>query len=511
MSYEAVIGLEIHAELNTRTKMFCYSKNDPDEKHPNINICPICMGHPGTLPTVNREAVKKVIQVGLALHGEIPEFSPTGRAPSGFSQFDRKNYFYPDLPKGYQISQYEHPLVKGGYLEIAGKRIRITRIHLEEDTGRLAHIIGETEQIGDGRNATRGDIRFTPPKSYSLIDFNRSGVPLMELVTEATTFQSTEEAAKGASKFGKELQLILWYLGVSEVNMEKGEMRVEANISVSTDPRKLGTKVEVKNLNSFKSVEKAIKFEIDRMIGLHESRKGAEIAQETRGWDEAKQKTFSQRKKEGSADYRYFPEPDLPKLYLHKVFDLEKMKKELPELPEMKRKRYKKRWGLKDEDIEIYIGNYEKIANFFEETAKILNKTEKIKIAANYITTDWIGLKKNNEKTRLPSAENFAELINLVAENKISSRAAKDILAMMTINDESPLKIATEKNLLQSSDTSELKKIAQKIIDANPKVVADYKGGKVQAVMSLVGQIMKETKGSANPAVTKQLLVDLLK
>ncbi len=473
--YYPTIGLEIHAELKTLTKMFCACKNDPDEEKPNTNICPVCMAHPGAMPTLNKKAIENVIKVGLAVGGKIADFT----------EFDRKNYFYPDIPKGYQISQYKYPIVSSGRLS----GMDITRIHLEEDTANNKH--------------DRGD--------FSLIDFNRSGVPLMELVTEATTFQSTEEAAKGASKFGKELQLILWYLGVSEVNMEKGEMRVEANISVSTDPRKLGTKVEVKNLNSFKSVEKAIKFEIDRMIGLHESRKGAEIAQETRGWDEAKQKTFSQRKKEGSADYRYFPEPDLPKLYLHKVFDLEKMKKELPELPEMKRKRYKKRWGLKDEDIEIYIGNYEKIANFFEETAKILNKTEKIKIAANYITTDWIGLKKNNEKTRLPSAENFAELINLVAENKISSRAAKDILAMMTINDESPLKIATEKNLLQSSDTSELKKIAQKIIDANPKVVADYKGGKVQAVMSLVGQIMKETKGSANPAVTKQLLVDLLK
>ena len=473
--YYPTIGLEIHAELKTLTKMFCACKNDPEEEKPNTNICPVCMAHPGAMPTLNKKAIENVIKVGLAVGGKIADFT----------EFDRKNYFYPDIPKGYQISQYKYPIVSSGRLS----GMDITRIHLEEDTANNKH--------------DRGD--------FSLIDFNRSGVPLMELVTEATTFQSTEEAAKGASKFGKELQLILWYLGVSEVNMEKGEMRVEANISVSTDPRKLGTKVEVKNLNSFKSVEKAIKFEIDRMIGLHESRKGAEIAQETRGWDEAKQKTFSQRKKEGSADYRYFPEPDLPKLYLHKVFDLEKMKKELPELPEMKRKRYKKRWGLKDEDIEIYIGNYEKIANFFEETAKILNKTEKIKIAANYITTDWIGLKKNNEKTRLPSAENFAELINLVAENKISSRAAKDILAMMTINDESPLKIATEKNLLQSSDTSELKKIAQKIIDANPKVVADYKGGKVQAVMSLVGQIMKETKGSANPAVTKQLLVDLLK
>ncbi len=472
--YYPTIGLEIHAELKTETKMFCGCRNNPDEEKPNTNICPVCMAHPGALPVLNKKAIKNVIKVGLAVGGKIADFT----------EFDRKNYFYPDIPKGYQISQYKYPIVSGGNL--AG--IDITRVHLEEDTANNKH--------------DRGD--------FSLIDFNRSGVPLMELVTEAHTFESAEETAKTASKFAKELQLILWYLGVSEANMEKGEMRVEANISVSTDPKKLSTKVEVKNLNSFKSVEKAIKFEIDRMIELHESGKASEIVQETRGWDESKQKTFSQRKKEGSADYRYFPEPDLPKLYLHKAFDLEKIKKELPELPEAKRARYKKDFGIKEEDIEVYINDPE-LGAWFEEAAKILKDKEKIKIASNYITTDYMGLKKAHLAVKPPSVGNFAELINLVAENKISSRVAKDILAMIVVSDESPLKIATEKNLLQSSDTGELKKIAQKIIDANPKVVADYKGGKEQATMSLVGQIMKETKGSANPAVTKQILVELLK
>ena len=411
---------------------------------------------------------------GLAVNGTIADFT----------EFDRKNYFYPDIPKGYQISQYKYPIVSGGHLA----DFDITRVHLEEDTANNKH--------------DRGD--------FSLIDFNRSGVPLMELVTEPTTFESPDGAAFGATKFAKEFQLLLWYLGVSEANMEKGEMRVEANISISPDSKKLGTKVEVKNLNSFRSVERAIKYELERMMQLHEEGKAGEIVQETRGWDDSKQKTFSQRKKEGSADYRYFPEPDLPKLKLHEAFDLKKMKKELPELPVAKRLRYKNDFGIKDEDIEVFINDVN-LGVWFENISRILLDKNKIKIASNYITTDFIGLKKANSDIEFPSANNFSGLISLIAENKISSRAAKDILAMMVVKDESPLKIATEKNLLQSSDTGVLKAIAQKIIGANPKVVADYKGGKEQALMSLVGQIMKETKGSANPAVAKQVLIDLLK
>jgi len=472
--YFPTIGLEIHAELKTQTKMFCGCKNDPDEEKPNVNICPVCMAHPGALPVANKKAIENVIKVGLAINGNIADFS----------EFDRKNYFYPDIPKGYQISQYKYPIVSGGHLA----DMDVTRVHLEEDTANNKH--------------DRGD--------FSLIDFNRAGVPLMELVTEPHTFNNAEETAQKATKFAKELQLVLWYLGVSEANMEKGEMRVEANISISKDKKKLGTKVEVKNLNSFRAVERAIKYEVDRMTELLENGKGSEIVQETRGWDENKQQTFSQRKKEGSADYRYFPDPDLPKMKLHEAFDLEKMKKELPELPAEKRIRYKNDFGIKDEDIESYI-NDPILGIWFEEVAKILNNKEKIKTASNYVTSDYLGLKKTQKEARIPSVNNFVELINLVTENKISSRTAKDILAMIVINDDSPLKIATENNLLQSSDVNALKEIAQKIIDANQKVVADYKGGKEQALMSLVGQMMKETKGSANPAIAKQVLIDLLK
>ena len=473
--YYPTIGLEIHAELKTATKMFCGCKNDPDEEKPNVNICPVCMAHPGALPVVNKRAVENVIKVGLAIDGKIADFS----------EFDRKNYFYPDIPKGYQISQYKYPIVSGGHL--AG--MDVTRVHLEEDTANNKH--------------------FDQGEGYSLIDFNRGGVPLMELVTEPHTRDNAEEIAKLASGFAKELQLVLWYLGVSEANMEKGEMRVEANISVSTDPKKLGVKVEVKNLNSFKSVEKAIKYEVDRMIKLWEEGRESEIVQETRGWDESKQKTFSQRKKEGSADYRYFPDPDLPKMKLHEAFDLEKMKSELPELPEQKRDRYQKDFGIKNEDIEVYI-NDPVLGAWFEDVAKILKDIEKVKIASNYVTSDYIGLKKNFAEARLPQNTNFAELINLVTENKISSRAAKDILAMIVIKDESPLKIATEKNLLQSNDENALKKIVEKIINENPEPVASYKAGKENAIMSLVGKIIKESNGSANPQIVIKLLKEML-
>jgi len=487
--YYPTVGLEIHAELKTQTKMFCGCKNDPDEEKPNMNICPVCMAHPGALPVINKKAIENVIKVGLAVDGKIADFT----------EFDRKNYFYPDIPKGYQISQYKFPIVSGGRLA----DMDITRVHLEEDTANNKHLSGVKHPEIQVFN-TRQD-------GYSLIDFNRAGVPLMELVTEPHTFNTAEETAKKASKFAKELQLILWYLGVSEANMEKGEMRVEANISISSDIKKLGIKVEVKNLNSFRSVERAIKYEIDRMIELHESGKGNEIIQETRGWDESKQKTFSQRKKEGSADYRYFPDPDLPKMKLHEAFDLEKMKEQLPELPETKRARYKKDFGIKDEDIESYINDPFLLGAWFEDIARILNDKEKIKIASNYITSDFLGFKKNNEDVKMPSAKNMAELSSMIMEALISSRVAKDILIKIVINDESPMKIAIEKDLLQKNDENALKQIAQKIIEANPKVVVDYKGGKENALMSLVGQIMKETKGSANPVVVKQLLVEILK
>ena len=466
--YLTTIGLEIHAELKTNSKMFCGCVNDPDQEKPNMNICPVCMAHPGTLPVVNKKAVEHVIKVGLALNANIADFT----------EFDRKNYFYPDIPKGYQISQYKNPIVSGG--ELAG--VKITRVHLEEDTATSKH--------------DRGD--------YSLIDFNRAGVPLMELVTEPVIHSSKE-----AGNFGRELQLLLKYLGVSGANMEKGEMRVELNISVSADKEKLGTKVEVKNINSFRAMERAAEYEIKRMTGLLGSGKGEEIIQETRGWDESKQSTFSQRKKESAHDYRYFPDPDIPKFYLSKIFDIEKMRKELPELPEAKRLRYRNEFGIKDEDIESYIIDQE-LGSWFEQVASKLKDKEKIKVASNYITSDYLGLKKTKE-VRLPSVENFAELINMVIDGKISSRGAKDILALIVENDESPMKIAEKKGLLQQSDEGALKEIVQKIIDGNTTIVATYKSGKENALMSLVGQIMKETKGSANPAIVQKLLKELIK
>ena len=466
--YYTTIGLEIHAELNTKSKMFCGCINNPNEKTPNVNICPVCMAHPGTLPVINKKAVESVIKVGLAIGANIADFT----------EFDRKNYFYPDIPKAYQISQYKFPIVSGGKLN----EVDITRIHLEEDTATSKH--------------DKGD--------YSLVDFNRAGVPLMELVTEPIIHSS-----KQAGDFGRELQLLLKYLGVSEANMEKGEMRVELNISISESPDKFGTKVEVKNINSFRAMERAAEYEIKRMSALLDSGKGSEIVQETRGWDENKQSTFSQRKKENANDYRYFPDPDLPKLFLNKIFDMEALKNSLPELPKAKRDRYRNDFGIKDEDIESYIVDQE-LGLWFEGVANLLKNKELIKTASNYITSDYLGLKKINESVKLPKIENFAELMNMVSEGKISSRGAKDILAMIVLNDESPMKVAEEKGLIQNHDEGALKEIVQKIIDANPEVVATYRGGKENAIMSLVGQVMKESKGSANPQMVQKLLKELL-
>lgn len=473
--YFYTIGLEIHAELKTNTKMFCGCKNDPDETKPNVNICPVCMAHPGALPVINKKAVENVIKVGLALNGNIADFT----------EFDRKNYFYPDIPKGYQISQYKYPIVSGGHLV----GMDITRVHLEEDTANNKH---------------RGEA--------SLIDFNRAGIPLMELVTEPHTFESPEDTAKIATKFAKELQLILWYLGVSEANMEKGEMRVEANISVSLNKEKYGTKVEVKNLNSFRSVERAILYEIKRMTELHNSGKAGEIVQETRGWDESKQSTFSQRAKESSHDYRYFPDPDLPKLKLKDSktgFDFQALRVKLPELPDKKRDRYKKSHLLKDEDIETFINN-KYLCLYFDELAQKSKHPKSIQLAANYITSDFIGIKKNNTEATLPSINNFIELINLVDEGQISSRVAKDILAMIVIKDESPYKIATEKNLLQINDEVKIKEIVRVVIDANQKDAEDYKQGKKNAAMSIVGKVIKETKGTANPTIVQSSVISIL-
>ncbi len=466
--YKPTIGLEIHAELKTQTKMFCNSVNDPEEKQANINICPVCMAHPGTLPVINKKAVRHVLKVGMTINGNLADFT----------EFDRKNYFYPDIPKGYQISQYKYPLISGGNL--AG--VDITRIHLEEDTARSTHHDG-----------------------YSLVDFNRAGLPLMELVTEPVV-----KNAEQASMFAKELQLLLRTLGVSDANMDKGEMRVEANISVSkTDT--FGTKVEVKNLNSFKIVEKAIDYETKRQIELIES--GGEVSQETRGWDENKQETFSQRVKEGSADYRYFPDPDLPKLRISEIdeFSKENLKIETPELPWVKRERYKEDYGIKDEDIEVFIVN-KKLGDFFEDVISGFNDDKVfIKLASNYITSDLIGIIKGEEKINLPDPKEFAKLITMAKSGDISSRATKDILAIFYREGGDPEKIAKEKNLLQKSDEGELKIIVKTIVEDNKEVSLEYKAGKESALQYLIGQGMKATKGSANPKILSKIFTEELK
>lgn len=473
--YFPTIGLEIHAELKTASKMFSPSKNDPDETVANTNIHPIDLAHPGTLPTLNQQAIEHMVKIGLAVGGEV----------ANFTEFDRKNYFYPDIPKGYQISQYQYPIVSGG--ELAG--VAITRIHLEEDTGTNKHDQGD----------------------FSLVDYNRAGIPLMELVTEPVIHD-----AESAGAFARELQLLLRTLGVADANMEKGEMRVEVNISISTDPNVLGTKVEVKNINSFRAAEKAITYEIERMTMLHEAGRADEIVQETRGWDDPKGRTFSQRKKESAHDYRYFPDPDLPKLYLHDLFNLEQMKSELPELPWEKRTRYQNDFGIKDEDIESYVTNDE-LATFFENVVILFDGDKnKIKLASNYITSDLLGHMKNNESAaeiiKNISYQNFAQLIEMVNGGEINSRGAKDILALMVGPDttKTPKELAGEHGLLQENDEEKIREIASAAIEANPKAKEDYLAGNENSLKFLVGQVMKETKGAANPTAAAQILSELL-
>ncbi len=469
--YKVTIGLEIHAELKTTTKMFCACRNNPDEEKPNVNVCPVCMAHPGTLPVPNMKAVESVVKVGLALGANI----------ANFTEFDRKNYFYPDIPKGYQISQYKYPIVSGGKLN----GVAVTRVHLEEDTANNKHRDGDPDaSVGAG---------------FSLIDYNRAGVPLMELVTEPVI-----HSAKEAGDFGRELQLLLRTLGVSDANMEKGEMRVELNLSVS-DTDKFGTKVEVKNINSFKAVEKAAEYEIKRHIALLEAGKGSEIIQETRGWDENKQSTFSQRKKEDSHDYRYFPEPDIPKMYLHEMFDLEKMRAELPELPSAKRERLKA-LGIKDEDVEILVSDFELI-QFLEAILVEVGPRP----AVNYILSDLNGLRKiAGADFKFPKPESFAKIMQMLGDNKLSSRGAKDLIAEIVKADIDPETFAKEHGLIQEFDEGKLKATAEAIIVANPKVALDYKSGNEKSIQFLVGQFMRESKGSANPQLALKILQEIL-
>ncbi|OGG71121.1 glutaminyl-tRNA synthase (glutamine-hydrolyzing) subunit B [Candidatus Kaiserbacteria bacterium RIFCSPHIGHO2_12_FULL_53_13] len=468
--YIPTIGLEIHAELRTKTKMFCNSKNDPDEKRPNVNVCPICLAHPGTLPVINGEAVKHVLRVGLALGGELADYT----------EFDRKNYFYPDLPKGYQISQFAYPLVSGGSLS----GVSITRVHLEEDTASSIH---------DDEAGT------------TVIDFNRSGVPLMELVTEPV-IKSAEEAGS----FARELQLLLRYLDVSEANMEKGEMRVEANISVAPLGER-GTKVEIKNLNSFRIMERAVAYEIKRQSALLE--RGEKIIQETRGWDDKRHATFSQRVKEGSADYRYFPDPDLPSLKLSELPEYTPgiLRGTMPELPDERRTRYLV-LGIKSDDAELFVRD-SGLGDFFEAVISSYEAgSRKIILSSNYIANDLVKIIRDTEKRdteyqyKIPiSVESFRKIIDMIYSNKISSRSAKDLLALSIADSKSPEEIAEREGLFKTTGV-DLEQAVASTIKANSVVVADFQAGKEAALEYLVGQCMKTLRGAADPVVLRDLL-----
>jgi aspartyl-tRNA(Asn)/glutamyl-tRNA(Gln) amidotransferase subunit B len=481
-SYFVTVGLEVHAELHTNSKMWCGCRNDPWSPTPNANVCEVCMAHPGTLPVPNKEAIKKVIQVGLAVNADI----------ANFTEFDRKNYFYPDIPKGYQLSQYKLPIVSNGSIN----NWPLTRIHLEEDTAKSSH---------DNNPSTD-----SVSSSYTLVDYNRAGVPLMELVTEPFVFESSEEAAEASGNFGRELQRILRYLGASEANMEMGQMRVEANISVSKDRNVFGTKCEVKNLNSFRSVEEAIKYEVLRHIEIIEE--GGKVIQETRGWNETKLETFSQRKKENAHDYRYFPDPDLPKLYLTELFDIQALKSTLPEMPSVRKSRLLS-LGLKEETAGIIVDT-PNLAFYFDKVTEGKGG-DFILLASNYIVGDIIGLlkKENKEPTEgsLLTVNQMITLIEMIVAGELSSRAAKDLLPLLladkTLNTRA---LAEEKGLIQKNDPEALKKTVEEVLTESPTQVADYKSGKEQMFMYFVGQCMKKSKGAGNPSLFQELLKEAL-
>lgn len=477
MKYEAVIGLEIHAELATQSKMFCSSKNDPDETRPNVNICPVCLGHPGTLPFPNKAAINEVIKVGLALGCTIAEKS----------KFDRKNYFYPDLPKGYQISQYDLPFCKTGKLTVDGRDIKITRVHLEEDTARLQH---------DNKG--------------SLVDFNRAGVPLMELVTEPDVTSGTE-----ARRFAEELQLILRYLGASSADMEKGLMRIEANISIRKEGSKtLGTKVEVKNLNSFRSVERAVAYEIQRQTEVVSNKET--VLQETRGWDEAGQKTVPQRTKEGTEEYRYFPEPDIPILVFSSQ-DIENLRAELPELPQDRRARFIREYELEERAVDLLVRNKE-LGEYFErvvsELGEQLAPTElkaRIRLASNYLASDLLGLMRSSSGKDLKiTAENFAELITMLAEKKVSTPGAKSVLKEMFETGADPSHIVEERGLGKMGNEENVQEVLKQVVSDNERAAAEFRAGKEKALKFLVGQAMAKTKGALDPQRAEELLRQLL-
>lgn len=482
--YEAIIGLETHCQLNTNSKIFCNCSTEFGAT-PNQNVCPVCMGMPGVLPVLNQKVLESAVKAGLALNCEI----------ASYSKFDRKQYFYPDLPKNYQISQYDLPIAQHGWLEIElidadgnpnHKRIGITRLHMEEDAGKLVHA---------GSERLSGS-------SYSLVDFNRTGVPLVEIVSEPD-MRSGQEAAE----YAQELRRILLYLGVSDGNMQEGSLRCDVNISVRpVGQEKFGTKVEIKNMNSFNAIQRAIEYEIDRQIKALEA--GERIVQETRLWEEGTQKTISMRSKEGSSDYRYFPEPDLTPMEVSSQ-QLEQWKSELPELAASKRHRYESELGLSAYDARVLTDD-RSVAEYFE--ASVAAKANP-KQAANWVMGD-IAAYLNTEKLSIAQIAltplNLAELISLIEDGTISGKIAKEILPELLSQGGSAKELVERKGLVQISDTGALEGIIEQVLTANPKELEQYRNGKTKLLGFFVGQVMKQTGGRADPKLTNQILAQKL-
>jgi aspartyl-tRNA(Asn)/glutamyl-tRNA(Gln) amidotransferase subunit B len=475
--YEAVIGIEVHCRPKTASKMFCACSADFDGAPPNTHVCPVCLGLPGALPVINRLAVEHVLVTGLAIGATTPETT----------RWERKNYFYPDLPKGYQISQYEIPLAAAGRLtfDTSGGpfTVAITRAHLEEDTARLIHTTDDTGA------------------RVSLVDFNRSGAPLMEIVTEPDI-----RSAEQARRYAEELQLLLRTIGVSDADMERGQMRVEANVSLRTPGESVfGTRVEIKNMNSFRSVERAIASEIVRQAAALDA--GEPLVQETRGWDENRGTTYRMRVKESSDDYRYFPEPDLPPLKVHDAW-LAALRSRLPELPGARRARYRETLGLSPYDASVIVADVD-ATRLFEETLAADRSTDP-KQVANWVTGEYLRLRKQSAEALVVDARQLAALIGRIADGYLSRSNAKEVFAAHVESGRTVDAIVAALGFEQISDAGALGAAIDDVLGSNPQAVADYRAGKAQAIGFLVGQVMKATRGQANAALVQSALRDRL-
>ena len=473
--YELIVGLEVHAELSTKTKIFCSCPTEFGAE-PNTHICPVCMALPGALPVLNEKVVEYAVKAGLATNCEIEKNSKN----------DRKNYFYPDLPKSYQISQFDKPLCNHGYIEIEDdngnpKKIRILRIHIEEDAGKLNH-----NEFGAG----------------SLVDLNRAGVPLIEIVSEPD-FRSTGEV----DRYLKKLKSILQYIDVSDCKMQEGSYRADVNVSVHKKGEHFGTRTEMKNINSFKSITRLIDYEKERQI--YELEHGNTIEQETRRWDDLEGRTFSMRNKEDSQDYRYFPEPDLVAIKLSDEY-IENIRKELPEMPESRKERYMNKYGLSEKDSNsITASKY--LSDFFEKAGEIANDYKSV---CNWLNSDIARIlnEKEMEPEEIPfTAEELAEMVTLINKGTISTSIGKKVLDELFENPKSPSKIIEEKGWVQISDEGAIKEVVLKVLAENAQSVADYKAGKDRALGFLVGQAMKQTKGKANPKMLNEMFIEELK